>query len=285
MMSAEPELSIIIRDIEAGAEMHAVEELQKKVWRVPDLDVVPLSQLVAAKTAGGVLLGAFDRANLVGFVYGFVEYEHGQVGHHSHMLAVKPGFHNFHLGQRLKLAQRERVLSQGINVMTWTFDPLQRLNAHINFTKLGVVSNRYLVNFYGADATSFLHRNGTDRLWVTWLLTSRRVNERLDKTFVAPEFGKAKPLVELGEGNVPRRYDLDHGLSNGQVFIEIPPDISDLERQDMELAAEWREATRMAFTEAITAGFLIEDFYRQGKRETHCGVYLLSPQKGLEDIE
>ena len=117
--------AIVIRDIDGGAEMRAVEELQKEVWGVPDLDVVPLSQLVAAKAAGGVLLGAFDHETLVGFVYGFVSYEHGEVTHHSHMLAVRPAFRNFDLGRRLKLAQRERVLAQGINIMTWTFDPLQ----------------------------------------------------------------------------------------------------------------------------------------------------------------
>src|SRR5215212_7077024 len=117
--------SIIIRDIKAGAEMRAVEELQKEAWGVPDLDVVPLSQLVAAKAVGGTLVGAFDGETLVGFAYGFVSYEHGQAAHHSHMLAVKPAYRNFNLGYRLKLAQRERVLAQGLNMMSWTFDPLQ----------------------------------------------------------------------------------------------------------------------------------------------------------------
>jgi len=284
MMSGTTETSIIIRDIEAGAEMHAVEELQKEVWGLPDLDVVPLSHLVAAKTAGGVLLGAFDRETLVGFVYGLVGYEHGQAAHHSHMLAVKPSYRNFDLGHRLKLAQRERVLAQGINLMTWTFDPLQSLNAYFNFYKLGVVSDCYFINFYGADAASFLHRNGTDRLWVTWLLTSRRVNERLDKTVSALEFGKVKPLVELGEDDAPRRYDLDEGLSHEQSVIEIPADINALEQQSGELAAEWREATRRAFTEAIAAGYLVEDFYRRSRGDRRYGVYLLNRGKGLDDF-
>jgi predicted GNAT superfamily acetyltransferase len=75
--------TIVIRDIDGGAEMRAVEELQKEVWGIPDLDVVPLSHLVAAKAAGGVLLGAFDRETLIGFVYSFVSHEHGTVAHHS----------------------------------------------------------------------------------------------------------------------------------------------------------------------------------------------------------
>jgi predicted GNAT superfamily acetyltransferase len=195
-MSATTETSIIIRDIDTVAEMRAVEEFQKEVWGVPDLDVVPLTQLIAAREAGGVLLGAFERENLIGFVYGFVGFERGHMAHHSHMLAVKPEFRSSNIGRRLKLAQRERVLAQGINLMSWTFDPLQSLNAYFNFNKLGVVADSYFVNFYGADAASFLHQTGTDRLWVSWLLTSRRVIDRLDKTVSALEFEKAKPVIE-----------------------------------------------------------------------------------------
>ena len=84
------------------------------------------------------------------------------------MLAIKPAFRNHDLGRRLKLAQREHVIAQGIELMTWTFDPLQSLNAYFNFNKLGVLSDRYLLNFYGEDASSFLHRTGTDRLWTSW---------------------------------------------------------------------------------------------------------------------
>src|SRR3954469_14961716 len=101
--------TIIIRNIYGGAEMRAVEQLQKEVWGIPDLDVVPLTHLVAAKEAGGVLIGAFDGDTVVGFVYGFPSFERGQSAHHSHMLAVKPEYRNFDLGRRLKFAQREHV--------------------------------------------------------------------------------------------------------------------------------------------------------------------------------
>ena len=268
--------TIIIRDIDGGAEMRAVEGLQKEVWGIPDLDVVPLSHLVAAKAAGGILVGAFDRQTLIGFAYGFVSYEHGKVTHHSHMLAVKAAFRNCDLGRRLKLAQRERVLAQGINLMTWTFDPLQSLNAHFNFNKLGVLSDRYFVNFYGTDAASFLHRNGTDRLWVTWPLTSGRVTERLQGTVSALDLEKVLPLVQLGFDDFPRRNDLTEGLSREQALIEIPADINDLERKSSELAFEWREATRWAFTEALAAGYLVMDFFRNSRSEQQLGTYLLS---------
>jgi chorismate synthase len=271
--------TILIRDINGGAELRAVEELQKEVWGLPDLDVVPLTQLVAAQAAGGTLVGAFDRETMVGFAYGFAGYEHGQLAHHSHMLAVLPAYRNSNLGYRLKLAQRERVVAQGCALMTWTFDPLQSLNAHFNFNKLGVVADRYLVNFYGEDASSFLHRNGTDRLWVTWPLTSRRVIERLDGTAPAPELKDVTPLVQLGLDGSPLRNDPAAALAQEQALIEIPADIGALERQSSELASAWREATRWAFTEALAAGHLVTGFTRPHRDELRRGTYLLSRGK------
>jgi predicted GNAT superfamily acetyltransferase len=273
--------SIIIRDVCGQMEIRAVEELQKEVWGIPDLDVVPTTQLVATQAAGGVLVGAFDGDALVGFAYGFPGYEYGRATHHSHMLAVKPAYRNFDLGRKLKLAQRERVLAQGIETMTWTFDPLQSLNAHFNFSKLGVISDRYFINFYGETTASFLHGNGTDRLWVTWNLASRRVAERLDKTVSLPDFETVEPLVEIGEDNAPRRYELNIELSPELIAIEIPANINHLERQNRELAVEWRETTRRAFTESIAAGYLVENFYRLTRGERELGTYLLSREKGL----
>jgi len=216
--------NIRIRDIDEVAEMRDVEELQKEVWGIPDLDVVPLTQLVAAKEAGGVLIGAYDGESLVGFVYGFPSYEYGKLAHHSHMLAVKPAYRNFDLGRQLKLAQRDRVVAQGVELISWTFDPLQSLNAHFNFNKLGVIADRYLMDFYGEEPASFLHQTGTDRLWVSW--------------FVARE----RPIA--GED---------------QVAIEIPSDINAL---SLEAALEWRAKTRQAFIEALAAGYIVTSFSR-----------------------
>src|ERR1041385_273163 len=235
-MAASEISNIRIRDIDEVAEMRDVEELQKEVWGIPDLDVVPMTQLVAAKEAGGVLVGAFDRETLVGFVYGFPSYERGRLAHHSHMLAVKPEYRNCDLGRRLKLAQRDRVVEQGVELISWTFDPLQSLNAHFNFNKLGVIADRYLLDFYGADAASFLHQTGTDRLWVSWFVS----RERKDSIAGAD-----------------------------QVIVEIPPDINVL---SLEAALQFRAKTRRAFMEALEAGYIVTSF----NRDQEVGKYLLT---------
>jgi predicted GNAT superfamily acetyltransferase len=231
--------TVTIRHIDNVADIRAVEQLQKEVWGIPDLDVVPLTQLVAAKEAGGTLIGAFDDDVLVGFVYGFASFEFGKHAHHSHMLAVKPEYRNHDLGRRLKLAQREQVIAQGIDLITWTFDPLQSLNAHFNFNKLGVVADRYLPDFYGDEPASFLHQTGTDRLWVSWFVSE-----------------PSSSLV----------FDSDDSIT-----IEIPGDINSLVQQQPQTAMKWREETRRAFMEAIKADYVVVGF----TRENDVGKYLL----------
>jgi chorismate synthase len=192
------------------------------------------------------------------------------------MLAVNSAYRNLHLGWKLKLAQRQRVMDQGITTMTWTFDPLQSLNAHFNIGKLGVVSDRYYVNFYGADAPSFLHRIGTDRLWVKWLLNSRRVTERLGKSDLKQKLEQGTRLIEIGPDESPVTLSKGSEVSGDPVMIEIPGNINELQQRNSELAFAWRDATRSAFQEALASGYVVIDFYRHSRGNQQYGVYVLS---------
>ncbi len=250
---------IAIREIVEPAEMRAVEELQKSVWGFSDLDVVPVTQLVAAVSAGGVVIGAFDGDTLAGFAYGFAGLEHGSVTHHSHMLAVNGVYRNSGIGYRLKLAQRDFALAQGIAEMTWTFDPLQGVNAYFNFSRLGVVADRYLVDLYGTDSASFLHRNGTDRLWVTWKLASASVEERLLDAKPVYPLERASRLIEVADNNAPHTNGSALEIADALALIEIPADISEL-KHDSCLAEEWRLSTRHVFIDAFAAGFVAVDY-------------------------
>ena len=279
---------IIIRDIELVSEMQEIESLQQAVWRFDDRDIVPLAMLVATREVGAILVGAFEGASLVGFAYSFVGREGEHLVHHSHMLAVTPSHRNLNLGYRLKLAQRERALAQGIDRMTWTFDPLQSLNAYFNFAKLGVIADVYKVNFYGEATSSFLHQigTGTDRLWVTWLLDSRRVSERLQTKDRggAGAVDQISRLVRVGRNSEPVRSELSEGLRHEHLLIEIPDDINSLQHINPELGAMWRATTNEAFTEAIASGYLVEDFYRATRDDRSIGIYLLTYQKKIEDF-
>lgn len=262
-----------IRDVEGEAEFHAIEDIQKEAWRFNDLDTVPAATLIATQHAGGILLGAFESEQMIGFVHAFPALEEGRISMHSHMLAVRTGYRNFQAGFYLKLAQRVCALEKGIDEITWTFDPLQSLNAHLNFTKLGVISNRYIVNFYGEATSSPLHQGfATDRLWVRWLLNSDRVIHRVSR---GPSGGAAQTSLDsdstaeiartalvLSEDERPLISEFGSKLDADRCTIEIPHNINALKELNPELGTEWREATRAAFLAAMEECFIVEDFLR-----------------------
>ena len=268
--------TIVIRDIESFDEMREIEALQKDVWQFSDLDVVPRTILVPTKEVGGVLIGAYDGSALVGFAYGFPGYEHGEATHHSHMLAVRPEYRNLNLGFKLKLAQRERVLSQGIKRITWTFDPLQSRNTYFNFGKLGVIADSYRVDFYGATTSSFLHQAGTDRLWVTWLIDSERVRRRLGNEERAETFpSDVLQLLRVGVDLRPESNEQSDIWKQDELAIEIPTKVDALQTERPDLVVEWRRSTRHVFVEAMTLGYVVEDFYRCDDGDKSVGRYLL----------
>jgi predicted GNAT superfamily acetyltransferase len=273
---------IVIRDLRSIDDLRQLKAVEKEVWGMADEDSIPLTLAVACKAAGNIFVGAFDKDKLVGFAFGFLGREHGQTTIHSHMLAMLDPYRHLDLGSRLKQAQRERAMAMGVHEMTWTFDPLQSRNAHFNFAKLGVVSDTYKVDFYGPETSSTLHRNGTDRLWVRWVLNARRVRDRLagksGRTETLDALRLLAPLVRFNGDGRPVRADLADSLSRQRVSIEIPGEILDVERADMELAREWREATRWAFREAVKAGFFVMEFCRSIRGQQGPGAYLL--QKG-----
>ena len=261
-----------IRDVEGEPEFHAIENIQKEAWQFSDLDVVPAATLIATQHAGGIVLGAFDDDSMIGFAYAFPALEDGRSSMHSHMLAVKPDYRNCQTGFYLKVAQRQRALERGLDEITWTFDPLQSLNAHLNFEKLGVISNRYIPNFYGDASSSPLHSGfGTDRLWVRWLLNSERVKQRASSAEPERATGLSVEANDLagfigsaliyGDDARPMLGDFSN-LSTNRCSIEIPNDINGLKQRKPELGVEWREATRAAFLAALDEGFVVNNFAR-----------------------
>jgi predicted GNAT superfamily acetyltransferase len=276
-----------IRDAQSDAEYHEIEVIQKQAWGFNDLDTVPAATLIATQHAGGIVLCAFEADRMIGFAYGFPAFEEGRTSIHSHMLGVKKEYRNCQAGFYLKLVQRDRALEKGLDEITWTFDPLQSLNAHLNFTKLGVISKRYIVNFYGEATSSPLHTGfGTDRLWVRWMLNGDRVKQHISpnqprhaKT-LKPDSADAEALIQsslvLSEDSSPELSAFTGVLSGDRCSIEIPNDINDLKSRRPELGPAWREATRGAFLAALDAGFVVEEFTRVESSKGPRWFYSLS---------
>jgi predicted GNAT superfamily acetyltransferase len=166
---------IKIREIDSFYEMDACIDLQQSVWQFRDLDIVPRRMFVVARAVGGQILGAWDGSTLAGYALAVPGVRNGRPYLHSHMLAVSPEYRNRGVASRLKFAQRESALERGINLIEWTFDPLQTKNAYFNLEKLGAVVRRYTPDFYGPSTSPVHGLLPTDRLHAEWWLESDRV--------------------------------------------------------------------------------------------------------------
>ena len=171
--SASPE--IIIRHCNGLEELEACVQLQKEVWGFDDIDIVPSRVFLVASKIGGQVIGAYQGDELVGYSLSIPGNRNGHVYLHSHMLAVKAPYRNLGLGRKLKLAQREDAMEKGIELIEWTFDPLEIKNAYLNIVKLGAVARRYNINQYGSFSSPLQGGLPTDRLVAEWWLLSERV--------------------------------------------------------------------------------------------------------------
>jgi len=160
-----------------------------------------LRMFVVADKVGGQVMGAFDGATLVGFALSIPGTRSGHIYLHSHMLAVRKDHRNSGLGRCLKLMQRDDALARGIELIEWTFDPLEIKNAYLNIEKLGAIARRYNINQYGITSSPLQGGLPSDRLIAEWWLKSKRVETLL-------ETGKNPPIQSETSIVVPSQiYD------------------------------------------------------------------------------
>jgi len=269
-------MAIEIRKLEGLEEIHRCEELQKQIWGFEDRSVVPHHVLITAQKGGGVLLGAFEGERMIGFVFGFPGLEDGRPKHCSLMCGVLDERRFRGVGYQLKLKQREIVLSQGLELITWTYDPLQSVNAYFNFAKLGVIARRYERDLYG-DIRDELNRGlPTDRFLVEWWIKSPRVCSRVEQG-ERPDFPEGLPMINRtdlkGALLVNVEYDLD--LEKERLLVEIPWDIQGLKEVDLKLAQRWRQETREIFEGYLQRGYVVTEFFTVEREGRKRGFYLL----------
>ena len=172
---------ITIRALETQREFRDAVELQKDIWGFDDIELLPVRLFIVATKVGGQVFGAFDGERMVGFCLAIPGLKpRGGFYLHSHMLGVTPRYRDAGVGRQLKLKQREDALARGIELVEWTFDPLEIKNAYFNMERLGAIVRRYVRNQYGTT-TSRLHGGlPTDRCVAEWWIASPRVKSIVD---------------------------------------------------------------------------------------------------------
>ena len=270
---------ITLRDLHTLDECQQVVELEKQIWGYADpQDLVPAIMLFLCAKRGGILIGAEDASGMpVGFAFSMASIVDGRPAQWSHMMGVTAGAREQGLGRRLKLAQRTRALAMGLELIEWTFDPLQAINAHLNFARLGVVATTYAENIYG-DSSSVLHRGTpTDRLIAEWWIQRPHVERRIAAgPLVARDSAVASAPV-LNELSARDPWDMPgettRPAEGARVLIRVPARFSEMQAQEPALAQAWRMQTRELFTACFARGYRAVDFVKDGR---DGGAYLLA---------
>ena len=270
-----------IRPLTTLDECRQVVSLEKEVWGYTNAeDVVPAPVLIVGVKRGAILLGAFDDSGAMkGFVYSIPAIKDGTLTQWSHMLGVARDAQGWGIGRTLKLAQRERALAMGIELIEWTFDPMQALNAHLNFARLGVVAEEYEENIYGESSSPLHLGTPTDRLVAEWKLTAPHVERRIASDGIAlvrDASVSSAPLVnpsrEAGGQLLPGAANLS--IDARRLLVEIPTGFSELQARDPALALEWRLAIRSIFQTYFSKAYRAVDFFLS--QPSGRGQYLLA---------
>jgi len=234
------------------AEYEECVRLEHAVWG-EDI-AVPSAVFVVAHHTGGQVVGAFDDGKMAGFTLALAAIRAGKPSLHSHMTAVLPEFRDRGIGRRLKLFQRQDALKRGIDLIEWTFDPLDLKNGHFNFVRLGAVARQFIPDCYGVTASPLHGGLPTDRLVAEWWLGSERV-----KSILADDVRPMKSSLER---------------------VTIPQNLAEIRESDREAAARVQGEVREQFQNWFAKGFAATGV------ESRDGVtdYLLEPVAEIDGL-
>lgn len=286
---------IVIRALETVEEIAQAEQIQRVAWTMSDLDIIPTHALHAMEHNGAVLLGAFEDDKVIGFVFGVLGTEDNpnrmdqvaaaRLKMYSVIAGVLPEYQQHDIGYRLKMAQRDFALRIGIRLITWTYDPLESLNARFNIGKLGAICHHYLPNFHG-DMTGINTGLPTDRFEAEWWVTQDRVAARAERKWRPLKLesmlaGGALLVNEatINEAGLPVPPPNYVSHQSHLMLVEIPANFQNIKRADMALARRWRMHTRDIFRDMFDSGFIVTDFvFHEDESGNPRSYYLLTYQ-------
>lgn len=255
---------IEIRQLTTMEEMKEVQRIEETVWK---MSPTPVHLTFTASQNGGIVLGAFLKSKMIGFLYSFAGFKENSPYLCSHMLGILPEYRKGGLGMQMKMKQGEIAKNMGYKMITWTFDPLESLNAYLNIQKLGAVGASYKENHYGEMSDQLNQGLPTDRILIEWNLNEpnefRHLPFHLEKVLLQTR----KDMPYLHEELIE---DISH--NDGPWFVAIPENFQHIKMNDIELAKKWRHETRRAFKLLFSQGYKAYGLYRD--HNTRSSYYL-----------
>jgi len=256
-----------VRDLTKYEEFLQVREVQQQIWGFTQGEGLYPPMLKTAAENGGTVIGAFDGAKMIGFLFGFIGlHADRRIKLCSQTMGILPEYRNKGVAATLKWAQRERALATEIDLITWTYDPLEAPSARLNLHALGGTAHVYKQNIYGENFGALGKGLPTDRFLVEWWIKSDRVQQRHDRAAVEP-IGVDSPIANACTGVTGDRRitAIDLNLDTPLIRVEIPNDLQAIKKTNMALAQDWRLKTRDLFEAYFARGYEAVDFVRAGE--------------------
>lgn len=258
--------------LEARSDLAACDqavEIQKSVWG--EAVTVPTNMLFASTHVGAFLALAYAGDAAAGFVYSFYGVRQWRFVHHSHMLAVLPPYRGTEMARDLKAAQRDYCLEQGLEVVTWTMDPLESRNARFNMAKLGAYAAEYLENHYGEMPDKLNAGLPSDRFMIEWPISTDHVARRLGDKDAIPSLADVEKDIPTLLASDGERPGAEGALGESHLLVGVPWDFQSTKQRDPALARAWRDAHRRTLGAALREGYAAVEYLTEGAR----GAYLL----------
>jgi len=260
-------MKIEVHPINSLSDLRRCHEIQRAVWGYSDLMVFPYTILISAQHNGGVLLGAYVNDELVGFLFGYLGMARSKLYLFSQRMGVLPEYQSMGLGYRMKIAQREQMLRQGIDIIVWTYEPLEGKCATLNIEKLGGIVRYYARDIYGFVQNPLQTGLATDRFLLEWHLMSDRVRERVRSKYQRPrteDWLSAEDIRLVNhaawEGDIPRPLAADLELEDDCLLVQVPPNLQAIKCRDLGVARGWRDITRAIFETYFRRGYVVTGF-------------------------
>lgn len=235
------------------------QQLQKLVWGMDELDIVPAHLLRVWVDGGGLVLNAYsDTQRPIGTTISFPLKYAGRLVLYSHMTGVLGNYHNRGIGLALKLEQREFALNEGFDLVCWTYDPLRSQNNWFNLNKLGVIARTYCANYYGNLAARLYRGLESDRFLAEWWVKSPRVKKTVELKV------KSKPTQSIILNETKARSGLRRPwrkpnlrATGGSLRVEIPTHIERSQDEDPSGLKRWRRDTRALYSHYFSRGYIV----------------------------
>lgn len=257
-----------ISSLHSIKQLQEVQALEKLIW---NMEPIPIHQTLTADKNGGILLGAYDNNELIGFSYGFAGFSNGTSYLCSHMLGIHPDYQGKGIGAVLKEAQKEEAIKLGYELITWTYDPLESINAYLNLTKLKAICSTYIENCYGDMEDNLNHGLPTDRFQVEWWISSKHLKNpnhwKVDLQYLLSEW-------DLNSSGYPRLTNENLSLldTGETLLLPIPKNFQEIKKDSFKLALEWRKRTRILFQTAFQQGYAAVEIIQNSDLPVHYYV-------------